>query len=308
MDRTGDMWHFMVTSLKQVGARMLRNRFSLSFLAALSVAPAMLGAETLTWGQIDLKAGVASIGGTEGNATNVDNRSPTTYDLSGRIGADWGAFGAQLDLNYSARDIDADEYTGYYWGKWAAIRANYDLSPVFALGAVYGAGDLGQAGDYIADFEFYALEGSYSAGAGLYGLQLGAFDSSDPDDTDTFHDGTFVRAAAVYSLGNGGVVEGELAYFDGKQDSGGSYGMYAFTWGVEYSRQFASRPLAWSIGLDGGRFTNGDSGDNGLFNEARLTLGLTAWFGDGDLASAKKRGIFSQPEFGRIVEAGNSVD
>lgn len=274
----------------------------------LSSAPTLLAAETLTWGQIEFKAGLAHISNTEGNATVIPDRDPTTYDLSGRIGVDWGAFGAQLDLSYSAQDIDPAVYTGYYWGQFGAIHANYDLSPVLTLGAAYGAGQTKPADDDTADFDFYALEGAYTAGAGVYGLQLGSFDSSDPDGTDTFHDGSFARLAAIYTLGNGGVIEGEVAYFDGKQDSGAIYNMHAYTWGVEYSQQIGANPLAWSVGLDGGHYTNGDGGDNGVFDETRVTLGLTAWFGDSDYASAKNRGIFSQPEFGRIVEAGNNVD
>jgi hypothetical protein len=286
------------------------SQFSRVLAAAAFVAaiPAGLSAETLTWGQFKFEAGLASIGGTEGNADNIEERNPTTYGVAGSIGADWGRFGAQLDLSYNARDIDRTEYTGYYWGNFAALRATYDITDAFAVGAVYGAGASRQAGDDTADLTFYALEGAYSAGAGAYGLQLGKFDSEDGDDTDAFHDGTYARAVAIYSLGNGGVIEGELGYYDGKQDSGAFYNMHAITWGIEYSRQLGDRPMAWSVGLDGGHYTNGDDGDNGKFNEARLTLGLTAWFGDGDLASAKKRGVFSQPDFARIVEAGNSVD
>jgi hypothetical protein len=279
-----------------------------AFLAAVPVAA---NAEMLTWGQLDLRAGLVNFGTAEGNADDLNGTDPATYELSGRIGADWGAFGAQLDLSYNARDLNPSEDDGYYWGNFAALRANYDINDALALGAVYGAGTSGPSDDDSADLEFYALEGAYSAGAGTYGLQLGGFDSEDPDNTDAFHDGSFARVVAIYSLGNGGVIEGEIAYFDGQQDSGTPYSMHAVTWGVEYSQQVGDRPLAWSVGLDGGRYTNGDAGnigDNGLFSETRVTLGLTAWFGDSDLATAKKRGVFSQPDFARIVEAGNSVD
>lgn len=274
----------------------------------LSVAPGILAAETLSWGQIEMKAGLGHIGNAEGNANAIDERDPATYDFSGRLGADWGAFGAQLDLSYSAQDINPDEYTGYYWGKYAAIHANYDLSPALTLGAAYGAGQAQPADDDVANFDFYALEGAYTAGAGVFGLQLGSFDATDSDDTDAFHDGSFVRLSTVYSLGNGGVIEGEVAYFDGKQDSSASYNMHAYTWAVEYSQQIGANPFAWSIGLDGGRYSNGDNGDNGTYDETRVTLGLTAWFGDSDFGAAKRRGIFSQPEFGRIVASGNNID
>jgi hypothetical protein len=280
---------------------------SIIFLLA---APLPSIAETLSWGQVELKAGQAHISNSDAVAIlGVDDRDPRTYDFAGRIGADWGAFGAALDLTYGARDIDPNVYTGYYWGRAAIVRANYDLSSAYALGAAYGAGSLDNADDDGANFDFYALEAAGSAGAGVYGLQFGAFDGSDPDETDVFHDGSFVRGSAIYTLGNGGVIEGEIAYFDGKQDNGAIYNMHAYTWGIEYSQQFGAKPFAWSVGLDGGTYDNGDDiGDNRHMNETRVTLGLTAWFGDDDLSSAKKRGIFSQPDFGRVVAAGNDVD
>lgn len=77
--------------------------------------------------------------------------------------------------------------------------------------------------------------------------------------------------------------------------------MYAYTWGVEYSWQIGTAPLALSVGLDGGSYSS-DGGDE-KYDETRVTLGLSAWFGDGDYVSAKRRGIFSQPEFGRIGAA-----
>lgn len=288
---------------------MLNFHRNLACLLVLTTAPTLAGADTLTWGQIELKAGANHISNLDGNATSIADRNPRTYDVVGRIGADMGAFGAQLDLSYSAQDIVSDDYTGYYWGKFGAIHLNYDVSSTLALGAVYGGGQSQPADDDRANLDFYALEGAYTAGAGVYGLQFGSFDASDPDETDAFHDGSFVRLATVYTLGNGGVIDGEVAYFDGQQDSDGEYNMHAYNWGVEYSQQIGANPVAWSVGLDGGSYTNGDDDDdNGIFNETRVTLGLTAWFGDTDYASAKRRGIFSQPEFGRIVGAGNNVD
>ena len=275
----------------------------------LSGAPTLAAAETLVWGQGKLDVGSIKISNTEGNSTSIDDRSSTTYDVIGKIGADWGAFGVQIDLNASARDIDPTVYTGYLWGQFASVRANYDVSSAFALGGVYGAGRANSAGEETHELEFYALEAAYAAGAGVYGLQYGAFDGRDSEDSDAFHDGTFVRGSAMFTLGNGGVIEGEVAYFDGVQDSGGDLNMYATTWSVEYAQQFGSNPVAWNVGLDGGSFSNGaGDGDTGLYDELRVTAGLTVWFGDADLASAKRRGFFSQPEFGRIVQAGNNVD
>jgi len=282
---------------------IMRNVASVLFL---SLTPGALAAETLTWGQIDFKAGQSHIGGLKGNTVgNIADRDPATYDLSGRIGADWGAFGLQLDLNYSTQDIDGSVETGYYYGNYGALRATYDVNDILSFGAVYGEGQTKTATFIVTPtFNFYALEGAYSSGAGIFGLQLGAFDIKEVEFY--YQDGTFARASAIYTLANGGIISGQAAYFDGTVDPKGSAQMYAHTWGVEYSRQIGTAPMAWSVGLDGGSYSS-DGGDD-KYDETRVTLGLLAWFGDGDYASAKRRGIFSQPEFGRIVAAGGLVD
>lgn len=51
-----------------------------------------------------------------------------------------GAFGLQLDLNYSAQDIDGSDYIGYYCGNHGALRARYDVNEMLSFGAVYGGG------------------------------------------------------------------------------------------------------------------------------------------------------------------------
>lgn len=273
-----------------------------------SASPSALLAEALTWGQLDVDLGKNHISDTEGEADGIFDRNPTTLDLSGRIGADWGAFGAQLDLNYSSQNIPDDQASGYLEGNFATLRANYDVSAALTFGAFYGAGQSTPAADPRADLDFYGLETAYASGAFMLGGQLGAFDSEDSADTNAFHDGRFVRLSGLYALGESGAIEAELGYFDGKQDSFSSYDMYATTWGVKYSRQFGANPMAWSVGVDGGGYSNGDDGDNGKFAETRVTLGLSAWFGDDSLSSAKRRGIFGQPDFARIVASGNNVD
>jgi hypothetical protein len=142
-------------------------------------------------------------------------------------------------------------------------------------------------------------------------LQLGRFDATGADLTNAFHSGNFARLGAIYTLSGNGVIQADIGLFDGLQDSVPNHTMEGATWSVEYARQIGAKPLAWSVGLDGGAFENTDlegGGDEGSFDTMRATVGLTAWFGDGDLASAKRRGIFSQPDFGYVVDTGNLVD
>jgi hypothetical protein len=259
------------------------------------------------WGQADLKYGSGDIDVGGSGFSNITYENTQAYEVFGRIGADFGKFGAQLDLSYVDQDVPSRE-KNYGEGKFAALRGTYRLAPTLSLGAVYGGGDANTPSDNQTHaFHFYALDGAFSSGAGVYGLQLGQFDSTDSTGTDAFHDGSFVRAAAIYSLGGAGVIEGEIAYFDGIQDSPRFSEMHVVSWSVEYSRQIAANPFAVSVGLEGGHYVNRAIGGFS-YGETRVTLGLTTWFGDGDLASAKQRGIFSQPEFGRIIQAGNNVD
>lgn len=265
-------------------------------------------AETLTWGNLNIEYGKGHIGGAQGNATAIFDRNPESLDLSGSFGAQMGQFGAQIDLSSSSTNSPLDEYTGFIDGNLAALHLNYDLSTA-KIGAQYGEGTTRPGDDDTADFDFYALEGAGDFGNFAIAGQIGRFDSTDPDETDAFHDGSFVRLAGIYTLGDAGVIEAELGFFDGKQDNVlNRHDMSARTWGVKYSRQFGADPFAVSVGLDGGDFSNGNAGDNGSYDDTRVSLGLTTWFGDDTLADSKKRGILGQPDFARIVGAGNNVD
>ncbi len=276
--------------------------------AAIVVLASAATAETLTWGQLEVEFGKNRISDTEGNADAIFERNPTTLDLSGKFGADIGQFGAQVDLRYGRTNIPTDEYTGFEFGNLAALHLNYDIASTVVMGAQIGTGNTQPADDDDASIDFYALEGAGGIGNVMVAGQIGRFDSEDPDETDAYHDGKFVQVSGIYTLGTSGVIEAELGYFDGKQDSGALYDMYGTTWGVKYSRQFAAEPFAWSVGLDGGSFSNGTAGDNGAYDETRVTLGLSTWFGDDDLAGSKKRGILGQPDFARVGAAGTNVD
>lgn len=84
------------------------------------------------------------------------------------------------------------------------------------------AGGHSQAADQSrATFDFYALEGAYSSGVAIVGLQLGAFDIEEDDFY--YQDGTFARASANCTLANGGMISGHAAYFDGCVDPDGKH-------------------------------------------------------------------------------------
>jgi hypothetical protein len=271
-------------------------------------APAAF-AETLTWGQFSAEYGKNRISNLAGNPTvQLVDREPESMDLSGKFGADIGSFGAQIDLAYSDSNADPDVYTGFDFGVLSALHLNYDLSSALTVGAQYGAGNTVPAGDDKASIDFWALEGVYQTGPVAIAAQLGRFDSEDPDTTDTFHDGSFVQLAGQYSLGNAGVIEAEIGLFDGSQDTD-AQAMDARTWGLKYSRQLGDNPFAVSLGVDHGSYSNGGAvPDSGSYDETRFSLGFTTWFGDDDLGATKKRGILGQPDFARVVVAGNNMD
>lgn len=276
-------------------------------LLPLGAAPVTVGAETLTWGQIDLRAGALRFDNLSGEALNIVDRRPESYRVAGRIGADWGSLGAQLDLAYGAFVNGSELGHHHDWDRMAAVRLTYDVGPAIGLGAVYGAGNSQPVADPGSSFDFQAVEGAYATGNWQFGLQLGRFDAVDTVGTNAFHDGTFARLGTIYSLASGGVVSADLGLFDGKQDAASEFNMKGVTLSVEYARQIGEKPLAWSAGVSHGQFEK-DGIEASSLTETRATIGLTAWFGDGDLPSAKRRAIFSQPDFGYIVDTGNLID
>lgn len=274
---------------------------------AVAALATSASAETLTWGQFTAEYGQNRISNQVGNPLQIVDRKPESVDLSGKFGADIGQFGAQIDLSYS--DATApDTYTGFDFGVLSALHLNYDVTSAVTMGAQYGSGNTLPADDDKASIDFWALEGVYQTGPVALAAQFGRLDSEDPDATDTFHNGSFVQLAGVYSLGTAGVIEAEIGLFDGVQDTD-AQAMDARTWGLKYSRQLGANPFALSVGVDHGSYSNGGAvPDSGSYDETRFSLGLTTWFGDDDLGASKKRGILGQPDFARVVVAGNNMD
>ncbi len=274
--------------------------------AVLSFAPGAASAETLVWGQLDLRAGVGQVSTISGDNDAGRASDPDTIEVTGRLGADWGAFGLQLDLMNGSQSFDESTSAAHRYGQFASLRANYDFGG-FVLGTVYGEGVASANTSVEATFDFYALEGAYRLGDSMIGLQIGAFDAQDLATTDAFHDGTFARLSGLYALADGSVISGDLGLFAGSQDTNAVYDMDAQTLGVTYSRQIGARPLAWSLGVEYGRYEIFGA-EAGAFSDTRMMLGLTTWFGDNDLASAKRRGFLGQPDFGRITSGGTLLD
>jgi hypothetical protein len=115
--------------------------------------------------------------------------------------------------------------------------------------------------------------------------------------------------SAVHALRNAEFIEGDIGLFSGRQETGFEFAMKPATWPIACSRQIGRNPLAVSIGPESGNCLNGKgASDSDSYDEVRLTLGLTAWCGDGDVVVAKRRGILGQPAFGRIIGAGSNLD
>lgn len=275
----------------------------------LLAAPTLAQAEMATWGQIDLQAGAMRFGSVSGEAEDIVDRRPESYDIAGRIGADWGKLGAQLDLSYGSFENDTPAGQHHAWGRQAALRLTYDVSASLALGVVYGVGRSQPQDDPGAELDFQAVEGAYMAGNWALGLQVGRFDAVDAVATNAFHDGSFARASAIYSLSSAGVISAELGLFDGRQDGSpdATVDMEGVTFALEYSRQIGDLPLAWTAGIETGHFQK-NGPEASAMTGTRATIGLTAWFGDGDLAAAKRRGVFGQPDFGYVADTGNLLD
>lgn len=277
-------------------------------LAALASSMSVQ-AEPLTWGQVDVSAGALRYGNLSGEAVNIVDRNPESLDLAGRLGADWGQIGAQLDLSYGAHSNNSTAGHHHNWGKQAALRVTYDISAATSLGAVYGLGESQPVADVGATFDFQAVEGAFTTGNWQVGLQIGQFDAVDAAATNAFHDGTFARAGVIYSLGSASAISANFGLFDGRQDGAPDtiVDMEAISVSVEYSRQIGDKPLAWSAGIESARYEK-DGPEASTLGETRATLGLTAWFGDGAFGAAKGRTIFSQPDFGYLADTGNLID
>jgi hypothetical protein len=285
------------------------SRFLIS--AAFAAFPALAVAGPSWWGQADIDVGQTQFSNLTGNAVDdVFERSPGSVRLAGKLGADFGAFGVQFDLRASADGVPEYQYTGYNGGGFAAIHATYDISPALTLSAFGGAGRSAPAEYGIrrsADLTFAGLESRYDFGNWMISASYGQFDATDASQTDAFHNGRFVRIGALGDIGSG-VLEGSLSAFDGRQDGPNSYPMDGYAWAVSYSQDFANAPFAWSVGLEGGHFANHEGGvDNGAFSSARLTIGMTAWFGSAGLSQSKRR-AFDTVDFARVVHGGYFVD
>lgn len=274
-------------------------------VSVLLAAPVPAPAETLVWGQAQLTSGFGGIADRDGNGESLSDETVRSNDILGRLGAEVGAFGLQLDLGYSGQKVPLTD-SAFEFGRFASVRAKYDLSDALTIGAVLGKGQSQGLNEPRTNLSFKAVEGVYGSDASSLGLQLGAFDA---DDEDAFHDGRFVRITALHRLRNG-FIEGEVGLFKGRQERESEFAMEATTWRIAYSEQIGTGPLAVTFGLDGGIYSNrvADNADTGSYHEMRVTVGVIAWFGDSDFAAAKRRGLFAQPEFGRIVNAGSNLD
>lgn len=141
----------------------------------------------------------------------------------------------------------------------------------------------------------------------LYG-QGGWLDSkeSDGDNSDTFHDAWFARAVGRYELSRETMLQGEVAFADGEQDTGNSYDMEIWGWGARVEHQLASPRLAVFAAYEGAHYDNTvstNTGDQGKYVEHVGKIGIVLHLSGNEGMTA-----LDLPNLGRWVASGDAVD
>ncbi len=288
---------------------LARRACRIGMAAILLASPAK--AEPLTWGSLDLSIGASAVQNefgfpfldeVPGGFVPVPVDDGLFASLDGRVGVDWGQFGAQIDLSVGqqerARPGTPIRYAG---GAKLALHLNTDLGG-WTLGAFAGAGSATPShGEPRISLTFGGIEAAHSGPRLTIFGQVGAFDA---DAEKAFHDVTFARLVATRAMSDRDAVTAELALWDGAQEEAFNQ-IQAVTWSVAYARQIGTRPMAWSVGLEGDHFRKTFDEDFGAqksgYDEVRVSLWLTLWFGG-------RRGVFDTPDFARIAVAGMTLD
>lgn len=273
--------------------------------AALALA-AMTTAAAAADGKATLTLGTGNISNQEGNAGSINETNATSLAISGYAAADLGAFTLGIDVDITKQFVS--QYSQYEGGTSFILHGYTTLSNGMVAGAFLGGGSVSNAQDSSADMTVFGIEGAFDLGTTTVAVTLGGLDGEDSSNSDVFHNATFLRVKGVYALGDDAALTGALFYAKGKQDSGASYDMTAKSISVGYERAISGKPLSYSVGLEAAEYTNGDSGDNGFFNEVRLTAGISYTLGGKSVAESSKAFIFDSPDYARIISAGNMID
>lgn len=190
--------------------------------------------------------------------------------------------------------------------------------PSRGLFGVFGAFGQGKGDDSSGRHNYWAVGGEaqlYTEMATYY-VQGGYLDSKGRDgDPDGLHDAFFVRGVARWFMTPDSRLQGEVAYANGKQDSGDDYDMDVIQWGVRYDTVITGLPLigdtAVFVGYRGTHFDNylSDESDTGRFTEHTIMAGYTYHFGGMTLLDFDRVGAtLDLPTFGRWVAGGEQID
>lgn len=264
-------------------------------------------------GIFDLYGGYSWYANGDGNASGIEDLDSALVGGAARVSIPWSAnFSTQLDLEASAAlgsyDSDREQYAS---SVVAAAHASFRQPDSYLIG-LFGGGGIAIAEDEdTGNLWFAGLEGqAYLGNFTLYG-QVGYLDSveADGDDSDTFHDAYFVRAVGRYFFTPNSMLQGEVSYASGKQDTGTSYDMDILGWGARYERGLETMPISLFVAYEGAHYDNGSGGDRGSFTEHTGLVGLKFRFGPNSLKENDRLGAtLDLPRFGRWVASGDAVD
>lgn len=256
----------------------------------------------------------ANISGSNDDLVDLEG-NPSLFGGSARVSIPWThSFSTQLDLDADTAvlfDQDEDQYASSTIG---TLHASYRGSDNWMLGVFAGGGTASVVGtDEAGLLKFAGVEGQYYFNNFTLYAQIGYLDSIEGDGgySDTFHAASFVRGVGRYFINDKTMVQAEVAYAAGKQDSGSSYDMDVISYGVRAQREFdlGNVPLTVFAAYEGAQYSNGTESDNGEFTENNFLAGVQFRFGTSSMIENDRHGAsLSTPNFGRWVAAGETID
>jgi hypothetical protein len=262
-------------------------------------------------GTFDLFGGYTWFSENVGNADGLHDNP--FFGGAARASVPWTSnFSTQFDLEGAAAFISDDEDDPYAGSVVGAVHASFRDPSGWLFGGFAGGGAAWPEDEETGHLWFAGIESQlYLNNFTLYG-QAGYLDSieADGDDSDTFHNAWFVRGVARYFVGPNTMLQGEIAYAQGDQDSSSKKDMDIIAWGAEVEHSLSAMPVSLFAAYEGAHYDNGHpGGDTGRFVEHTGLAGIKFRFGTDTLLDNDRLGAtLDTPRFGRWVAAGDSVD
>jgi hypothetical protein len=260
-------------------------------------------------GTIEVYLGGAFVTGESGNADSQFDEQSNFFIFggSGRASVPWSnSFSTQFDVDADGRWVDEDADSGMFVAS-AQVGAHASLRDpeAYLIGLFGGIGSVGIHDDDNGKFWFAGIEGQYYWNDfTIYG-QGGYMDQTGHDDN--FHAAWFVRGVGRYFWTDNTMIQGELAYANGEQDTN-DRDMDLFAWGLRLDHQFMAAPVTGFAAYEGGYYDN-CCGDGGDFTEHAFKVGAKFVFGANSLKHNDRAGAtLDLPSFGRWVAAGHELD